>query len=433
MSLINSIKSQTASICIIGAGYVGLPLALAFVESGFDVLSFDNDPSKVASLNNGVSYLNHIDSQRVKAALNTNRFRSSSKPSDISSSSVFIICVPTPLGVHQEPDLSYIYQSLDLIRDYLAPPSLVVLESTTYPGTTDEILLPFLSERFALDRDFYLAFSPEREDPGNTSYSLKDIPKVVGAVSQASLEHTVLLYDNIVNKVVSVSSARVAELSKLLENVHRAVNIGLVNELKILTDKMDIDPFEVISAASSKPFGFVPYYPGPGLGGHCIPIDPFYLTWKAKEFGTHTRFIELSGQINSFMPEFVVQKVISVLNSVGLSVRNSNVFVLGVSYKKNVSDTRESPAYPIINSLLQLGANLSYSDPFVASFDVGSPSSSPLTLHSTTITSESLSSFDIILILTDHDSFDYDLILNHSSLIVDCRGRFPTSEVVIRG
>ena len=338
---------------------------------------------------------------------------------------------PTPLSKHREPDLSFVLSTIDSVLPYLHPGIVLSLESTTYPGTTDEELKPRIeAQGFRVGEDIFLVFSPEREDPGNQSYSTQTIPKVCGGCTSRCLEAGIALYDQVVDRVVPVSSTRAAELTKLLENIHRSVNIGLVNEMKIVADKMGIDLHEVIRAAATKPFGFVPYYPGPGIGGHCIPIDPFYLTWKAREYGVHTRFIELAGEINSSMPDYVVSKVVDGLNARKKAVNGSNILVLGIAYKKNVDDSRELPSVILMERLRELGASISYSDPHIPSFPT--MRAHHFSLSSVELTRDSVAGFDCLLLATDHDKFDYDLIRSHAQLLVDCRGKFlePAPNIV---
>ncbi len=355
--LLERIHSRKAVVGIVGQGYVGLPLALVFTEAGFPVVGLDLDPKKVEALNRGESYIKHIGADRVSNAVKTGRFRASADFDELKACDAVLLCVPTPLGQHREPDLSYVLDSTKAVATRLKKGQLVVLESTTYPGTTDEECLPILEATgLRTPDDFLLAFSPEREDPGNPDFHTKTIPKVVGGVNKASTDAAVALYAAAIDTVVPVSSARVAESSKLLENIFRSVNIALVNELKMTFDRMGIDIWEVIEAAKTKPFGFKPFYPGPGLGGHCIPLDPFYLSWKAAEYGIWTRFIELAGEINTHMPHYVVDKTVAALNEDGKSIRNAKVLVLGLSYKEDIDDDRESPSYEIIELLRERGA-----------------------------------------------------------------------------
>lgn len=429
-NLLQKLNEKKATIGIIGLGYVGLPLMLRYCEVGYKVVGFDIDPSKVDSLRNGLSYIEHIPNHAIQSAI-AKGFEPTTDFSRISEIDAIILCVPTPLNKYREPDLSFVLNTTDSLVPYLRPGQVVSLESTTYPGTTDEELLPRIeSNGLKAGKDIFLIYSPEREDPGNPNFSTRTIPKVCGGHTPACLEVGLSLYGQVIDKVVPISSTRAAELTKLLENIHRAVNIGLVNEMKIVADKMDIDIHEVIRAAATKPFGFVPYYPGPGLGGHCIPIDPFYLTWKAREYGVHTRFIELAGEVNSSMPEYVVSKVASALNLAKKSINGSRVLVLGISYKKNVDDMRESPSVILMEKLQDLGADVSYSDPYLPVFPV--MRKHHFELSSVPLTPENLSAYDCVLLATDHDKFDYNLINEHAKLIVDCRGRYlaPADHIV---
>ncbi|MBT6937949.1 MAG: nucleotide sugar dehydrogenase [Candidatus Marinimicrobia bacterium] len=427
-TLINKINTKDAKIGVIGLGYVGLPLAIRFSQEGFAVTGFDIDEEKVKLLNAGKSYIKHINTDDI-TAMSANGFKATSDFSKIAEVDVIIICVPTPLGVHNEPDLSYILGTLEYIKPHLQENQLLVLESTTYPGTTEEILVPFINsiqnQKFTLGENFYLGYSPEREDPGNKNFTTKTIPKIVSGVTENCLELTKALYDQIVDQTVSVSSPKVAEMTKILENIHRAVNIGLVNELKMVADKMDIDIYEVINAAATKPFGFTPYYPGPGLGGHCIPIDPFYLTWKAKEMGMNTRFIELAGEINTYMPNYVAQKVSDALNTVGKSVKRSKILVLGLAYKKNVDDLRESPSLELIDIFINKGAIVDYCDPYFPT--IPHTRKHQFELAAKPLNKNTLKSADLVLLATDHDDFDYDLIEKESPVIIDTRGKFFNS------
>jgi UDP-N-acetyl-D-glucosamine dehydrogenase len=424
------VAAHQARIGIVGLGYVGLPLALRFVEVGFPVLGLDIDESKVAKLNRGESYIEHISSEAVTAA-KAQGMTSTTDFSQASQCDVLIICVPTPLNEYREPDLSYVVGTVDSLVPHLRPGQLVSLESTTYPGTTDEELLPRIEKAgLKVGVNAFLVFSPEREDPGNPNFTTRTIPKVVGGCTPACLELGVAVYGEIIDKVVPVSSTRIAEMTKLLENIHRAVNIGLVNEMKIICDRMGLDVFEVIRAAATKPFGFVPYWPGPGLGGHCIPIDPFYLTWKAREYGMHTRFIELAGEVNSDMPQWIVSKVADALNSRERAIKNSRVLVLGIAYKKNVDDMRESPSVELMELLQAKGARIDYSDPHVPEFP--QMREHHFDLKSVPLTPETIASYDVLLLATNHDAFDYALIQKHAHLIVDTRGVYqqPLPNVV---
>ena len=424
-NLKSKIHNRDACIAIIGIGYVGLPLTIRFSQEGFPVTGFDIDDEKVKLLIAGKSYIKHINAADI-AAMSANGFKATTDFSKIAEVDVIIICVPTPLGVHNEPDLSYIHGTLESIKPYLREEQLLILESTTYPGTTEEEIVPEIdSAGFKIGENFFIGFSPEREDPGNKNFTTKTIPKLVSGVTQNCLEHTKALYDQIVDQTVPVSSPKVAEMTKVLENIHRAVNIGLANELKMVADKMDIDIYEVINAAATKPFGFTPYYPGPGLGGHCIPIDPFYLTWKAKEMGMNTRFIELAGEINAAMPSYVVQKVSETLNSVGKAIKGSKILVLGLAYKKNVDDLRESPSLEIIDILIDKGAIIDYCDPYFPT--IPHTRKHQFELAAKPLNKNTLKSADLVLLATDHDDFDYDLIEKESPVIIDTRGKFFNS------
>jgi len=428
--LIEKIDSKSAVIGIIGLGYIGLPLVVRFSEEDFTVMGFDIDKEKVEKLNKGESYLRHIHSSAITAIAN-NGFTATSDWEEISDCDAILICVPTPLNPHKEPDLQYIRGTLDSIKPHFRAGQLLILESTSYPGTTEEELVPVAKERgFTVGEDFFVAFSPEREDPGNTKFTIKNIPKVVSGITDDCRSVVEALYNSIVAKTVPVSSTRVAEMTKLLENIHRAVNIGLVNELKMVADKMDIDIFEVIDAAATKPFGFTPYYPGPGLGGHCIPIDPFYLTWKAKEYGINTRFIELAGEINRGMPEWVVSKASEALEQHGKSLSGAKVLILGVAYKKNVDDYRETPAFRLMELLLEKKAQVDYHDPYVP--DLTPTRDYNFQISSVDLSAETLAGYNLVILTTDHDSLDYDLILQNAKCIVDTRGHYKNGEKVIK-
>jgi UDP-N-acetyl-D-glucosamine dehydrogenase len=420
--LLTKIQNKQAVIGIIGLGYVGLPLAIRFSEAGFKVIGFDNDQRKVDRIRNGESYIKHISANSISIACSKG-LEATVDFAKISETDAIIICLPTPLSLHREPDLSYITYTMDVILPYIKAGQIMSLESTTYPGTTDEELLPRIKSRgFKIGLDYFLVFSPEREDPANPTYNTKNIPKVVGGTTDACLKIGAELYRNAVDTVVEVSSTRVAEMTKLLENIHRAVNIGLVNEMKIVADKMGIDIYEVIDAAATKPFGFTPYYPGPGLGGHCIPIDPFYLTWKAKEYGVHTRFIELAGEVNTSMPSYVIEKMILGLNRFGRAISKSKILIIGIAYKKNVDDMRESPSLEIMEGLKALGASLGYHDPYISVCP--ETRKHKFNLKSIELTAANIKNFDAVLIATDHDKIDYKLIEAEATLIVDARGRF---------
>jgi len=423
--LIKKIDSRDAVLGVVGLGYVGLPLALSCLESGFSTIGFDIDTAKVDLLRAGASYIKSIPSDRISSQLD-GRFDVTTDFSRIRDVDAIIICVPTPLDLHRDPDVSFIQNTLESIRPFLKPGQVVSLESTTYPGTTEEMVLPVVNSiSGSIGEDYFVVYSPEREDPGNKNYNTSTIPKIVGGVTESCTYVGERLYRGFISEVVTVSSTRVAEMTKLLENIHRAVNIGLVNEMKIVADSMGIDIFEVIRAASTKPFGFTPYFPGPGLGGHCIPIDPFYLTWKAREYGVHTRFIELAGEVNASMPQWVFRKVVSALNSRQKSVYGSRVLVLGIAYKKNVDDARESPALRIMELLAKNGAIVSYSDPHFPVFP--KMRDFHFKLESVPLVRESLQAYDLILVATDHEEFNFDEILSWSSLIVDTRGVYPVA------
>jgi UDP-N-acetyl-D-glucosamine dehydrogenase len=418
--LMSRITLRTARVAVIGLGYVGLPLAETFAWGNFPVLGFDIDPEKVRKLHLGQSYIGHIASDRIRELIGSGRFEATSDPGRFEAAQVIVICVPTPLTEARDPDLSYIVNTGKTIRQHLRKGQLVVLESTTYPGTTNDVLLPILEESgLVAGTDFFLAYSPEREDPGNVNYSTRTIPKVVGGIDGPSRDLAVALYGAIVPSVIPVSSAQVAEACKILENTYRAVNIALVNELKIVFDAMGIDVWEVVAAAKTKPFGFQAFYPGPGLGGHCIPIDPFYLTWAARRYGVNTRFIELAGEVNTAMPHYVVGRVADALNEHSKAVRGSRVLLLGVAYKKDVDDPRESPAFEIMELLQKRGATVSYNDPHI-------PAIPPMRRHhlhmeSQPLTEELLASQDCVVVVTDHSCYQFDWIVRHCRLLVDSR------------
>ncbi len=417
MNLVKKIKEKKIRSAVIGLGYVGLPLAVELAEAGVEVVGIDLDKSKVDSINDKKSYIQDVPTEKLKELVSKGLITATTAYSALMNVDTVNICVPTPLRKTKEPDISYIVKSAEQIARYLKKGQLIILESTTYPGTTEEVLLPmFEAKGLKVGKDFYLAFSPERVDPGNPRYNTKNIPKVVGGVTSACTEAAKALYELAIDTVFSVSSTRVAETVKLLENTFRAVNIGLVNELALMCDKMGIDVWEVIDAAKTKPFGFMAFYPGPGLGGHCIPIDPFYLSWKARLFGFEARFIELAGQINGSMPEYVVRKVGDALNERGKSIKGARVLVLGVAYKKNVSDYRESPAFEVIHFLNQKGAVVSYNDPHVPSFVEGE-----LKMKSAKLTLELIKKSDCVVIITDHAKYDYHWLVEHAHLILDTR------------
>jgi UDP-N-acetyl-D-glucosamine dehydrogenase len=411
------IRSRTAKIGVIGLGYVGLPLAVEFARAGFDVTGFDVDAKKTGEINAGRSYIPDVASSDVAAMVNERRLRATTDMKELGAMDAIDICVPTPLRKTKDPDLSYVVLAVEAVAATLRRGQLIILESTTYPGTTDEVVQPMLEAKgLKADVDFLLAFSPERVDPGNQQFTTKNIPKIVGGIGPASTEAAAALYGATVNRVVPVSSTRVAEMVKLLENTFRAVNIGLVNEIALMCHKMDIGVWEVIDAAKTKPFGFMPFYPGPGLGGHCIPIDPFYLSWKARQNGFECRFIELAGHINASMPHFVVERVSDALNTVRKAVNGANVHVFGVAYKRDVNDMRESPALDVLELLGKRGAILSYTDPFVPE----------LRLEGRTLTSIDVPNVlrqppDCTVICTDHSVFDYAAIVGSGVLVVDTR------------
>jgi len=415
------IKNKQSRVGVIGLGYVGLPLVKLFLKNGFRVTGFDVDPKKVFSLNRGKSYIRHISTKELKAFLGKKMFKATSNFVFLRDVDVIIICVPTPLDSHKNPDLSYVLNTTEVIAKYLRKGQLVVLESTTYPGTTEEEMLPILERRgLRAGKDFFLAFSPERENPGDKVYSSEKIPKVIGGLTKDSLRLARLIYGQIVVKTVPVSSPRVAEAVKLLENIFRSVNIALVNEMKIIFERMGIDIWEVIEAASSKPFGYMPFYPGPGYGGHCIPVDPFYLTWKAKEVDYQTKFIELAGEINTRMPYYVVDKAIEALNKRGKSIQGAKVLVLGIAYKKDIDDQRESPSLKIISLFKKKGARVAYNDPYVP-HSAGHREYPGLDLRSVPLTARRLRGSDAVIIATDHSDYDYDWIVKNAPIVVDTR------------
>ena len=428
--LIKNYQNKDLTISIIGLGYVGLPLSLLFAKNDIRTIGLDIDQKKIDSLIKGKSYIKHINSNSIKKYVDRNSFIPSSNLKLVNESDAIILCLPTPLNKFREPNLSYIKNTLNNIKDYLKKGQLISLESTSYPGTTEDLFIPFIKEKgFNLGEDFFVTYSPEREDPGNNLYPVEKIPKVVGGVSKNCLNLGINLYKLVFEKVHSVSSTKVAEMTKLLENIHRCINISLVNELKPLCIEMGIDIYEVINAAKTKPFGFTAFYPGPGLGGHCIPVDPFYLTWKAKEYKMSTKFIELAGEVNAHMPHFVLKRIIEALNNNCKSIKNSKILILGISYKKNVDDIRESPAIELIRLLIKNKAIINYSDPYFPKF----PKSRGLAFKSTSvkINKNNLKNFDLVILITNHDSFNYDLIEKESNLIVDTRGVFKASSKVI--
>lgn len=419
-TLLEKIQKHEAVVGVIGLGYVGLPLVLRFSEESFTVLGFDIDEEKVEKLNAGQSYIKHIPSEELEKMVATGKFEATSDFSRLVEADCIVVCVPTPLKDKREPDMRFIEAtSLEIVKT-LRRGQLISLESTTYPGTTREILLSkFEGKGLIAGEDFFLAFSPEREDPGNPKFTTKVIPKVVGGITAACREVAVALYDQIVVKVIPVSSPEVAEFTKLLENIFRAVNIALVNEMKILADRMGVDIWEIIEASSTKPFGFMPFYPGPGLGGHCIPIDPFYLSWKAREYNFNTQFIELAGMVNTSMPQYVVHRIQDALNVKGKSIKGSKILILGVAYKSDTDDIRESPAVELMDMLQNKGAQIFYNDPHIP--EVSGMRHYDIELRSSELTEDFLRSMNLVLIATAHAAYDYDWIVKNAPLIVDTR------------
>ncbi len=425
-TLLWRIKSGNAVIGIVGLGYVGQPLALRYADAGYKVLGFDIDQAKVDQLNAGHSSIEHISDEAIGTAVAAG-MECTTDFTRLPEADSIILCVPTPLNAYREPDLSFVTNTCDAITPHLRAGHVISLESTTYPGTTEEEILPRItSSGLKVGEDIFLLYSPEREDPGNANYNTRSIPKVVGGQTEACLEVGVALYEVAIDKVVPVSSPKVAEMTKLLENIHRAVNIGLANEMKVIADAMSIDIFEVIDAAKTKPFGFTAFYPGPGLGGHCIPIDPYYLTWKARAYGLNTRFIELSGEINREMPKYVVSKLVTALNDAGKPLKGSKIMVLGIAYKKNVDDMRESPSVEIMELIEAKGGVVSYSDPHVPVFPQMREHS--FDLSSVDITAQSMADVDAVILATDHAKFDYDLVAKHATLVIDSRGIYRGGE-----
>jgi UDP-N-acetyl-D-glucosamine dehydrogenase len=421
LDLEKKIKKREACVGVIGLGYVGLPLVKTFLNAGFRVIGFDVDRNKVNSLNKARSYIKHVTGEDLKPFIREKKFEATSDFKNLSDTDVIIICVPTPLDAHKNPDLSFVLNTTQVIAENLRRGQLVVLESTTYPGTTEEEMLPILeTSGLKVGKDFYLAYSPERENPGDEVFTTARIPKVVGGITPSCKKAAKALYDQIVVLTIPVSAPRVAEATKLLENIFRSVNIALVNEMKMIFERMDIDVWEVIQAASTKPFGFMPFFPGPGYGGHCIPVDPFYLTWKAKEVDYSTKFIELAGEINTLMPYYVVDKTIETLNARGKSIRGANILILGVAYKRDVDDQRESPSLKIINLLQEKGAKISYNDPYVPE-SRGHRDYPGLNLNSIPLSERVLKRSDAVIIATDHSVYDYDWIVKNASLVIDTR------------
>ena len=430
----HALKQRTARVGIVGMGYVGLPLMRTFCAAGFNVLGFDIDAAKVTKLNAGKSYIKHIPSSLIRQVNKEGRFRASDDPASLRTCNAILICVPTPLTSNRDPDMTYVESTAHLLADNLQRGQLIVLESTTYPGTTRDVVKPILEgSGLKADSDFFLAYSPEREDPGRKDHTTETIPKVVGGIGPTSMRIAAALYGAAVNRTVPVSSCEIAEAAKILENVYRCVNIAMINELKVLFDRMGLDVWEVVRAASTKPFGFQAFYPGPGLGGHCIPIDPFYITWKARQYDMSTRFIELAGEINTAMPKYVINKVAEALNAHKKSINGSRVLVLGLAYKKDVDDLRESPSIELIEMLKERGAHVDYNDPHI-------PRTPRQREHNLGMTSKPLSakmlaSYDCVLIATDHTAYDYEMIVRSAKLVVDTRNaaahvRSPRGKVV---
>ncbi|NKB66758.1 MAG: nucleotide sugar dehydrogenase [Candidatus Latescibacteria bacterium] len=419
-SLKDKISARQATVGVCGLGYVGLPLCLSFAARDFQVIGFDIDPDKVAQIEKGESYIKHIGPQRVAQAVASGRLQATTDFARSSECDALIVCVPTPLNPSREPDLSFVENTTRQIAPHLRADQLFVLESTTWPGTTREVVVPLLAASgLEAGRDFFVGYSPEREDPGNKDFNTQAVPKVVSGYSSRCSEAAQALYAAVFEQVVAVESLEVAEAAKLLENIYRSVNIALVNELKVLLTRMDIDIWQVVEAAATKPFGFAPFYPGPGLGGHCIPIDPFYLTWRARQFGLNTRFIELAGQINTHMPEYVIGRLSEALNEVGKPIKGSRVLVMGITYKPDVDDTRESPSVVLMELLLARGALVSYNDPFITTFP--QMRGHDLDLESQELTRELLAGVDCVLLATDHSQYDYGFIGEHAPLIIDTR------------
>jgi UDP-N-acetyl-D-glucosamine dehydrogenase len=420
-SLENAIRDKSALVGVIGMGYVGLPLINAFVSAGFRTIGFDVDQRKVDALNAGTSYIKHIDSKIVSKWRKGRQFEATAEMARLEEADALLICVPTPLNEARDPDLLFVERTARAIAAALRPGQLVVLESTTYPTTTRDVVLPILNHSgLVAGKDFFLAYSPEREDPGNSDYTAAGIPKVIGGYDTASLELAQLLYSQAIVRVIPVSSLEVAEACKILENTYRAVNIALVNELKMLYDRMGIDVWEVIDAAKTKPFGFQAFYPGPGLGGHCIPIDPFYLTWLARKQGLPTRFIELAGEVNSRMPEYVITRLADFLNDAGKPIKGSRICILGMAYKKDVDDPRESPSFVLLEMLLARGAIVTYNDPHIPKLPEMRHHDVP-DMSSTELTPKFLASQDCVIIATDHSAYDYAFVVKHAPLILDTR------------
>ncbi len=415
------IKDQQATLAVVGLGYVGLPLSLVFLKAGFQVVGIDINPKKIAHISQGKSDITDISNAQVAEAIHSGRFKATADYAALATVDVAVICVPTPLNKTKDPDVSYILSAVEGVKKFLKPGQLIVLESTTYPGTTEELILPMLEETgLKVGQDFFLAFSPERVDPGNQNFATHNTPKIVGGITHNCTVIAQLFYEQSIEKVIAVSTSRAAEMVKLLENTFRSVNIGLVNEIALMCDRLKIDVWEVIDAAATKPFGFMPFYPGPGLGGHCIPIDPFYLSWKLKTLNYFARFIELAGDINSNMPLYVVHRVSDMLNEHTKPIKGSRILVLGVAYKSDINDYRESPALDIINLLLEKGAAVAYNDPYVPTLKLENGHE----LLSTSLSEEDLKSFDCLIVTTAHSSYDKEVIARHARLIFDARNAF---------
>lgn len=428
-TLENRIKNKQAIVAVVGLGYVGLPLIDAFFRAGFRTLGYDLDQQKVDKLSRGESYIGHIRSERLREWLEADAFEATTDEARLAEADAILVCVPTPLTESRDPDLSYVVSTFQTIAQILRPGQLIVLESTTYPGTTRDVVLEELATTgLKVGKDFFLAYSPEREDPGNPDFSAARIPKVVGAIDEPSLKVAEALYGHAVAEVVPVSSCEVAEACKILENTYRAVNIALVNELKVLCTRMGIDIWEVIDAAKTKPFGFSAFYPGPGLGGHCIPIDPFYLSWVARKYGMSARFIELAGEINASMPDFVLKRLSEALNQTGKPIRGSKIAVLGIAYKSDVDDPRESPSFVLIDGLIQQGAIVAYNDPHIPELPAMRAHQLPA-MKSCGLTAEFLAEQDCVLIATAHSAYDFDFIVKHAQLVVDTRN--ATGDVAV--
>lgn len=422
-----NIKSKnTITVGVIGLGYVGLPLAMLFIKNKILTYGFDIDQNKIDNLKEGKSYIGHISSNDINS-IDDNYFKPTIDFSKISLCDVMIICVPTPLNANREPDLSFVTSTLDSIKPYLRDGQTISLESTTYPGTTRDVIVKNIeNEGFEVGKNFYIVYSPEREDPGNKNFDVSTIPKIVSGHTKNCLNKAISIYSRIIHNIVPVSSTESAEMAKLLENIYRSINIGLANEMKILANTMDIDIFEVINAAATKPFGFNAFYPGPGIGGHCIPIDPFYLTWKAREYGVNTKFIELAGEFNNEMPQYVVKRLVHGLNLNKKCINGSKILILGLAYKKNIDDQRESPSINIMELIKNQGGYVEYSDPHIPKFK--EMRNFDFKLSSECLTSKSIAKYDAVILCTDHDNFDYDLIIDNAKLLIDTRGTYSTGK-----